>query len=156
RAVAGAAVGPLDGQAGDQLGAEGTGAGLRGAALGGDGVAQGAADFVPEPAGLGGGERLGLQRGGAEDEVRAGARTAALIDLHPQLHAVDGGHLQPDQVDAVLVGGVGLVVGAVREVFAAGRLLGVLLDGLLGRVVVRRRPLGVGLDVGRGAIGGVE
>src|SRR5699024_1500039 len=141
RAVAGAAVGPLDGQAGDQLGAEGAGAGLRGAALRDDGVAQRAAHVLPQPSGLRGRERMDLERGAAQDEVRAGDRTAALVDLHPQLHAVDGGHLQPAQVDAVLVGGVGLVVGAVLEVLAAGRLLGVLSVGLLGRVVVLRRTL---------------
>src|SRR5690606_35501931 len=101
--VAGAAVGPLDGQAGDQLGAEDARAGLDGAALGDDGVPQGDAHVLPQSAGLRGGEGLDLQGGAAEDEIRTGHGAVALVDLHPQLHALDGGDLEAAEVDAVLL-----------------------------------------------------
>src|SRR5699024_328079 len=123
-----------------------------GAALGDDRVAQRAAHVLPQAARLGCGEGLDLQRGPAEDEVRPGDRAAALIDLHPQLHAVDRGDLQPAEIDAVLLRRLGDVVRAVLEVVAArGRRGPVLLRcGLLARLHpgVSVRPVGGARPVG--------
>src|SRR5699024_10908674 len=85
----------------------------------------------------------------------SGHRTAALIDLHAQLQAVDGRHLDAAQIDAVLLGGVGLVIGAVGQVLGAlGRFLGCVGRGRFGAAGVVVLPV-IRLLVGALALEGL-